>query len=181
MVEEREKLIGARLRDFREALQIPRSRFAVSIGFGSERIASYEAGRAPLPYCVFRAVSKRFHISASWLATGEGSPKDAPLNDAHIVSKLSPTAKFSAVYADLLAQGFDQRRQEAEHMADEFIERLDRFMEMLKDPIARKMSPKILDRFVGTLKKVNRKLQRDLRFRQSVKISAKRPSKPARL
>lgn len=69
---EETKAIGGRLRTFREALQIPRSRFAVSIGYGSERIASYEAGRAPLPYAVFVEIANRFHLNPFWLATGQG-------------------------------------------------------------------------------------------------------------
>ena len=48
-------VIGSRLRAFREKRQIPRSGFAVKIGFGSERIASYESGRAPLPETDIRA------------------------------------------------------------------------------------------------------------------------------
>jgi len=47
---ERESAIGQRLRDFRETQMIPRTRLAVAVNIGNERLASYETGRAPLPY-----------------------------------------------------------------------------------------------------------------------------------
>jgi transcriptional regulator with XRE-family HTH domain len=68
------KAIGNRLRAFRERLRIPRSRFAVAIGFGSERMASYESGRAPLPYAVFVAIAKNFQINPFWLAGSAEQP-----------------------------------------------------------------------------------------------------------
>jgi transcriptional regulator with XRE-family HTH domain len=67
--------IGKRLRAFRESLRISRSSFALAIGYGSERIASYEAARAPLPYSVFVAIADKFHIDPFWLATGNGEER----------------------------------------------------------------------------------------------------------
>lgn len=67
--------IGKRLRIFRENLRISRSSFALSIGYGSERVASYEAARAPLPYSVFVAIADKFSIDPFWLATGNGEEK----------------------------------------------------------------------------------------------------------
>ena len=69
----REKMIGTRLRAFRELLQIPRSKFSVSVGFASERLAAYEAGRARLLYGVFKAISDRYSICPRWLAEGVGA------------------------------------------------------------------------------------------------------------
>jgi len=101
----RERSIGARLREFREELNISRSRFAVLIGYGSERIASYEFGRAPLPYEVFRAISKKFHISPWWL---EGPDSTAPyfpgpFDDSKFIGSIRPRALFSEVFDSHIA------------------------------------------------------------------------------
>jgi DNA-binding transcriptional regulator YiaG len=95
--------IGSRLREFREGLQIPRARFAVTIGFGGERIASYEAGRAQLPYAVFLAVRKRYLISPHWLATGN-LPRKWPNSYDYICDvDFKPRQSFSEVYRHLLS------------------------------------------------------------------------------
>lgn len=105
MINEREKLIGARLRAFRETLQIPRSRFAVTIGFGSDRIASYEAGRAPLLYVVFLSVLSKYSISPLWLATQQGSPKwPESLKELCFVVDFGPRDSFSEVFDTMLSQ-----------------------------------------------------------------------------
>lgn len=49
---------------------MPRARLARLIGFGAERLASYESGRAPLPYKVFTAIAKVLPINPVWLACG---------------------------------------------------------------------------------------------------------------
>jgi DNA-binding transcriptional regulator YiaG len=103
MVNEGEKMIGARLRAFRETLQIPRSKFAVSIGFGSERIASYEAGRALLPYSVFLAIWKKYLISPHWLATGNAPQKWPTSLDYICAVDFSPRQSFSEVFHQLLS------------------------------------------------------------------------------
>jgi transcriptional regulator with XRE-family HTH domain len=104
LISEREKIIGTRLRAFRETLQIPRARFAASIGLGSERIAAYESGRARLPYAVFRAMSKRYLISPKWLAENEGSPQVHELfDDSDFIELITRTAIFSEVYDKHLA------------------------------------------------------------------------------
>jgi len=101
---EKEKSIGARLRAFREALQIPRSRFAVAAGFGSERIASYESGRAALPYEVFKAINRRYHISPLWLGLGRGSAKwHGVFDDSNVAQRIKPRALFSEVFEKYLA------------------------------------------------------------------------------
>jgi transcriptional regulator with XRE-family HTH domain len=102
---EENEAIGKRLRQFREGTKIARSRFAVAIGYGTERLASYESGRAPLPYVVFVEIAKRFHLNPFWLATGEGEPDwkttlDFPSPDELGVSRI---AKFIDVFNRYLA------------------------------------------------------------------------------
>lgn len=65
--------VGKRLRQFREYLKIPRTRFALAIGFSSESVASYESGRVPLPYAVYVKIVRFFPLDPVWLATGKGT------------------------------------------------------------------------------------------------------------
>jgi transcriptional regulator with XRE-family HTH domain len=100
-------VIGSRLRAFREKRQIPRSGFAVKIGFGSERIASYESGRAPLPYAVFFAISKNYFINPFWLATGDGDDMwHLPLPSARDLN-VPDNAVFIEVFSNHLSRLFD--------------------------------------------------------------------------
>jgi transcriptional regulator with XRE-family HTH domain len=69
--QDRERQIGRRLRRFREQLLISRSAFAVSLGIGSERLASYESGRVPLKYAVFLSIHKHYRLNPFWLVAGE--------------------------------------------------------------------------------------------------------------
>jgi transcriptional regulator with XRE-family HTH domain len=99
MDKEREIQIGVRLREFREALQIPRTKFAVTIRFGGERIASYESGRVPLPYDVARAVMHHYQINPAWLATGQGDKRlVASFDDGSFAHLIKPRTLFSAVF-----------------------------------------------------------------------------------
>jgi transcriptional regulator with XRE-family HTH domain len=80
----REYEIADRLRRFRVSRGISRTAFALAIGIGSERLASYESGRAPLRYEVFSAINKRFLLNPYWLATGITGPTDfdGPFDDS---------------------------------------------------------------------------------------------------
>jgi transcriptional regulator with XRE-family HTH domain len=99
----RETEIGKRLRMFREHLKIARTAFALEIGIGSERLASYENGRTPLRYEVFSKITNRFHLSPFWLATGQTPPEmDGPLEDSEIGSDLRPRMLFSEAYDAIL-------------------------------------------------------------------------------
>jgi len=94
-------------------LEIPRSRFAASIGYGTERIASVEAGRAPVRYEVFRAASKRYELSPQWLATGAGSPKSwGPFDDSAFAQNILPRALFTAVYDRFIAEQLTKQQEE---------------------------------------------------------------------
>jgi transcriptional regulator with XRE-family HTH domain len=94
----REFEIGQRLREFRESQMIPRTRLAVAVNIGNERLASYETGRAPLPYTIFSRMMRRFGLNAVWLATGESQPTIPPFDDTEILKSLPRRARFSQVY-----------------------------------------------------------------------------------
>jgi DNA-binding transcriptional regulator YiaG len=136
MVSDREKLIGSRLRAFRETLQIPRAKFAVAIGFGSERIASIEAGRAPLRYEVFKAVSLRYQLSPYWLAEDKGCPKHGGAFDESLFAKeVHPRALFTEVYEKFIGGGLKQAQaQSLVHMMniDRALESFTAFLEQTK-------------------------------------------------
>lgn len=165
MDREREKLIGARLRAFRETLQIPRSKFAVSIQFGSERLASYESGRAPLRYEVFHAVTQKYFVNPFWLATGFGSPRlPMSFNDADILPLVKPRMLFTEVYDTYLASKFEPQSTEAEHQLTEMKKQLLSAFEVLSDdsisPVKRQQMSKQLsgavDKMVSRLKSERR-------------------------
>jgi hypothetical protein len=71
----------------------------VTIGYGGERIASYEAGRVAMPYEVFRAINSKFFLSPEWLATGIGEAKMTfPFDDTAIASGIKKRTSFSQFY-----------------------------------------------------------------------------------
>jgi transcriptional regulator with XRE-family HTH domain len=167
---EREQQIGGRLRFFRETLQISRTKFSVSCGFGSERIASYEAGRVPLPYQVFKAVSERYFLRPFWLALGNdgGAARGlGPFDDSSFVAKLPERALFSEVYDEFIA-GFlksvrDAERADSETMkqfVQELIGRLERGTppsanEVMQQVAWLRTRPKTLDLNQAFTKKVS--------------------------
>ncbi len=101
---QREKDIGQRLRVFRETLGITRTSFAVALGIGTDRLASYESGRVPLRYSVFRLIAGKFQLNPYWLATGEGAARiGAIINEAPFANNIRPSATFSTVFDKFLA------------------------------------------------------------------------------
>jgi len=103
--------IGKRLRLFRESLKLPRARFAREIGFGAERLASYESGRAPLPYAVFTAIAEKFPINPIWLACGGDQPtnwEDTIIFPSAESLKTRGNARFIDVFNGPVAKAMQQ-------------------------------------------------------------------------
>jgi transcriptional regulator with XRE-family HTH domain len=97
--------IGKRLREFRESLRIPRTSLALWVGIGSNQLASYESGRAALPWGVFRDIAERFRLNPYWLATGQGKPELRYFfSDSRTLIK-SPKDRFADVFDTLLKLG----------------------------------------------------------------------------
>jgi transcriptional regulator with XRE-family HTH domain len=101
---EREKQICERLRQFRASLQIPRTRFALSIGLTEAALAGYELGRARVRYDTFAAVQKRFFINPVWLATGQENMLLYNWSDESFRAQLKPRELFSQAYQRLVAR-----------------------------------------------------------------------------
>jgi len=123
---EREATIGSRLRDFRESQMIPRTRLAVAVNIGNERLASYETGRAPLPYGIFSRLMRRFSLNPVWLATGESQLTIPPFDDTEILKSLPRRARFSQVYDRHLKRKMESRTfdasQKVNQLAAEILE-----------------------------------------------------------
>jgi hypothetical protein len=123
---EREAAIGHRLRDFRESQMIPRTRLAVAVNIGNERLASYETGRAPLPYGIFSRLMRRFSLNPVWLATGESQLTIPPFDDTEILKSLPRRARFSQVYDRHLKRKMESRTfdasQKVNQLATEILE-----------------------------------------------------------
>ncbi len=151
MLSERERMIGARVREFRESLQIPRTRFALSLGFGGERIASYEGGRAALPYEVFKAIFTKYSINPEWLATGDGATTNGGLPYlGFLPADVTRGATFSKVYDDHISRFIARLKQEEEMDATQTLLHI---REFLKEAASRPQMPENADVVIfGSLK-----------------------------
>jgi hypothetical protein len=86
---------------------------ASQLGITRDRLASYEAERAPLRFEVAARFCRQFIISERWLATGKGPIQQLLLlNQTQEFSKVPPGALFSDAY-DLYLKTWAERRSEA--------------------------------------------------------------------
>ncbi len=98
----REKEIGRRLRQARELQKLTRVAMAAKLGIDSSRLASYEFGRAPVPYRIGDQVAREARVCQRWLATGE-MPMDGYLAIYEgVASALPSSLPFSFVYDNAL-------------------------------------------------------------------------------
>ena len=109
------ELIGLRLRVFREDVcKMSRTAFALSIGIGSERLASYESGRAPLRYDIFRRIALEHMLNPAWLAT-----ETLPVRFNHSLeynefdAKIPPRALFVDAYDRWLRKWIEEQQTAA--------------------------------------------------------------------
>lgn len=132
--------VAVRLRRWREAVHITRTTVAGISKVGKHVLVSYEAGRAALPWGVFRRLWETFSISPQWLATGCGNRSFSPIIlDAspggqinlakQLAGEVSPKERFSKVYAEKLAPFFDDvaRNCLAAHLTE-----IERFVRLAK-------------------------------------------------
>ena len=136
---EREIEIGKRLRAFREGLKIPRTVFALSIGVGGERLASYEVGRVPLRYGVFEAIAKQYRLNPVWLGKGEGEPSLRIAFDFTGLVPIPAAAVFSQIYDEYLDKVFSLKGILGEQVGRETLEVLQAFLATAK------ISPHLID------------------------------------
>lgn len=170
MLSEREKMIGARLRAFREMLQIPRTKFALSIGCGSEQIAAYESGRARLPYRVFQNISKRYDLHPGWLNDGNGVPqmKDSFTN-LDFIDKIGRNSLFTYVFDRYLSRQVMMTMQLTKQRATQMAEALNEISEIMTDKsLPADFRKNIADRLKNPLAIIHGRLQKELRMRGKV-------------
>ncbi len=152
----REVQIGRRLRAFRESLRIPRTSLALSVNIGGERLASYEAGRVPVRYGVFKSIAEQYRLNPAWLARNEGDPLLKEPFDFSNLPPVPPKAVFSHVYDDLLHRLCHDKTRKAREQTRRLVELLEGFIEIVKDD-PQPVDPVLLDRmeraFFQALKK----------------------------
>jgi len=100
--------IGLNLRRWREGKGLKRTAIASALRETHEKLANYEAGRAPLPWLIFLKLWATYDVNPRFLATGLGSEE----HPFPILRTLLPTAparaRFSEVYAGQLEHTFEQ-------------------------------------------------------------------------
>lgn len=105
---ERERAICARLKQFREQGGWMRKPFAEKLGITDDKLASVERGATPLRYDLAQWACARFNISQRWLAEGKG-PSSYFIAVRHdLTEAVSPRALFSSVYFDILKPHLDR-------------------------------------------------------------------------
>lgn len=110
--QERALQIGERLRAAREGLLVSQTRFAVRVGIGRERLASYESGRVSLPWAIAFQIYSTFGINPLWLATGDGE-KIGPLRggvDERVITVSYGSRPLLAEVADEILAPLSQNR-----------------------------------------------------------------------
>lgn len=65
-------MIGERIKEVRQAVGKTQQEFADSIGLKRNTVATYEMGKATPSDRTIGDISRVFHVSESWLRTGDG-------------------------------------------------------------------------------------------------------------
>ena len=125
--------MARRLRAFRELHGISRVLFALDLGIGSERLASYESGRVPLPCEVFQRLHSHFRISPAWLAESAGDMiGNFKLADG-VFSELRPRARFSDVYSAVIKPRWLEQGERTKGSAQELAAKLEELAAAMKN------------------------------------------------
>ncbi len=143
-INQREREIGQRLRNFRETKLISRTAFATSIGIGYQRLESYEAGRVPLPYKIFKAINAVFFVSPRWLVTGDDPPINVgPIDDSKYVDQIKPSDLLSAVFDRILRKVLEDLLDKSGGAFSEFFLQARQLEKLLADPKQRKLFDRV--------------------------------------
>jgi len=98
---ERERTICARVKEFREAIKWPQIDFAAQLGINLNQLAGIEYRRTPLRYDIAWQIRSNFGPSLSWLATGHFPPQAKDLDPWPDPKKLTKGRLLSDVEASL--------------------------------------------------------------------------------
>lgn len=78
---ERERMICARVKEFREQVKWSQADFSAQLGITLNQLASIEYGRTPLRYNIAWQLRIIFGVSLEWLSVGEFSPDLVGMDD----------------------------------------------------------------------------------------------------
>ena len=169
----REVDICRRLETFRRETRIPRSVFARTVGFGPERLATYENALSPIRYEGFRAISDHFFVNPQWLVTGQGSRVlEGPFDDGAFQAQIDRRALLSEVYDQVLKGHFDALEEAVVEnwlAPDGLLGKLGDFDDALEDPVSREKLPTyLLERMDEVLDGLRQSIRSALLTRRAV-------------
>jgi transcriptional regulator with XRE-family HTH domain len=168
----REREIAERLKAFRLAKRISRAAFAVAIGIGTERLASYETGRAPLKYKIFRSIEKEFHLNPMWLAIGGAYEIESnPFDDSELPPDIPERALFSEVFDLHLRRLWRDRADIASQKWRTWIAGMENVVRLIR---AGKVPQHEVRRLKAAVKKLNSDMQKSQRFTATVNRATKK-------
>ena len=172
---EREIQIGQRLRAFREAKRISRTAFALSIRIGSERLASYEAGRVPLRFEVFKAISQEYSINPIWLATGEGTPSlSTPFQLGEAEALVPSSMPFSQAYDSHLDSMCRDQYRHGRVLIEQYLDSVGNLSAFLKQNPEEKIPAEVAEGFYSGLLDFTSEALEVLRFQQALERRVKK-------
>lgn len=105
-VKKREKEIGLRLRQARLDYGLTTAGLSVKVGIDSNRLASYEHGRNPVPFFVANKICESLRVNLRWIATGESPIKLFMAVSPFIIEQIPKKLLFSEVFDGLLSSFF---------------------------------------------------------------------------
>jgi transcriptional regulator with XRE-family HTH domain len=97
---QREREIGARLKEFREGIDFSQASFAGLIGITRDQLASIEYGRTPIRYGIAWKIRRIFGLSVDWLWGGDTLPDDLS-EDAKLPHPDSPKIDKNALLTEV--------------------------------------------------------------------------------
>lgn len=107
-ISEVDQQIGQRLRNFRiEKTGLSAVEFARRMGIDSNRLASYEHGRSPLPYEIANCAAFTFNICQRWLAEGIEPVRFYVSIGRQLRERFPKRAVFSDIYKGFLKPYID--------------------------------------------------------------------------
>lgn len=77
LINDRERAICARVKEFREEIRWPQPAFAGEIGLSRDQLANIEYARSPLRFGIGLTICQVFDLNADWLITGRGGKHGA--------------------------------------------------------------------------------------------------------
>lgn len=164
-VSEIDRQIGLRLREFRiKHAGMSAVAFAQRIGIDSNRLATYEHGRTPLPYAVAESAGGMFNISQRWLAEGKKPVRYYIYISPPLCDQIPSRAVFSHVYEAFLKPHIEAHFAELRGLWNGSlpVEGLEVMREMNENSAGAPDAAFVLNLMFGILVKTFRRLPLDL-------------------